>query len=511
MRRKLSGMLILPLLALPAAASAQEEEQEESEGALPRLGQAPGEPLAPSASPSSAFGTPPAESKGNVLDFHGYMLLPLRIGVMERPDPRPGQAATTLHVPPLTPDERRSFGYTGVLPDPWIQLNFSYGNRTVAATAILGATGATDGTGFYNPVQQLGVYDAFISVNLEDAFELPFEVKVGALTSRYGAMGAYDAGRYGTPLMFRTNSVGETITASFDLGDAALVIEQGFGGQISRPEYNMVPAPWNDFAGTNSGSTNVTTGASFVNQLHGGIGFNNLVQLGLHYATAWSQDDQGPSGLIPDGRLSVYGLDARLTAGRFGHLYAGLAQTNATNAESVSGVIEILNARGGPELMDRYLGLDSGGDGSLTTFGAQYDMSLARAVYDRDFEGRSSDVLFSLFGMGTQVSSDDPEADGVLKLKGGIQATYNLYSWFSVSGRFDHVRLDSSSDRLAYHVISPALLFHTDWQSRDEFALQYSHYIYGALVNVRRGLPPIEDPTAVPDRNVLMLSGTFWW
>jgi hypothetical protein len=35
--------------------------------------------------------------------------------------------------------------------------------------------------------------------------------------------------------------------------------------------------------------------------------------------------------------------------------------------------------------------------------------------------------------------------------------------------------------------------------------------VYGSLVNVRRGLPPIEDPLAVPDRNVLMLSGTFWW
>jgi hypothetical protein len=432
------------------------------------------------------------------------MLLPLRIGVMERRDPRPGQAATTLHVPPLVPDKLRSFGYTAVLPDPWIQLNFSYGNRSVAATAIIGATGATDGTGFYNPVQQLGVYDAFVSVNLEETFQTPLEVKVGAITSRYGAMGAYDAGRYGTPLMFRTNSVGETITASFDMGDAAVVVEQGFGGQISRPEANLVPAPWNDFANPN-------VGASFVNQLHGGIGFGRLVQLGLHYATAWSQDDQVPSAIIPDGRISVYGLDARLTAGRFGHLYAGLARTNATNAESVSGVIEVLNARGGPELMDRYLGVDSGGDGALTTFGAQYDMSLARAVYDTAFEGKSSDVLFSLFAMGTQVESDDPAADGVLKLKGGIQATYNISSWFGVSSRLDHVRLDSSNDRLAYHVISPALLFHTDWQSRDEFALQYSHYVYGSLVNVRRGLPPIEDPLAVPDRNVLMLSGTFWW
>jgi hypothetical protein len=32
-----------------------------------------------------------------------------------------------------------SFDYTGVLPDPWVQLNFSYGNPVVTATVIVAA------------------------------------------------------------------------------------------------------------------------------------------------------------------------------------------------------------------------------------------------------------------------------------------------------------------------------------------------------------------------------------
>jgi hypothetical protein len=30
-------------------------------------------------------------------------------------------------------------------------------------------------------------------------------------------------------------------------------------------------------------------------------------------------------------------------------------------------------------------------------------------------------------------------------------------------------------------------------------------------VVVQRGYPPEDDPRAIPDRNVFMLSGTFWW
>jgi hypothetical protein len=86
-----------------------------------------------------------------------------------------------------------------------------------------------------------------------------------------------------------------------------------------------------------------------------------------------------------------------------------------------------------------------------------------------------------------------------------------MASWFALSGRFDHVRLDSSDDRNAFTVISPRLLFHTDWQSRDEFALQYSHFLYGSAINARTGFPPEPDPETTPDTHVFSLTGTYWW
>jgi hypothetical protein len=193
---------------------------------------------------------------------------------------------------------------------------------------------------------------------------------------------------------------------------------------------------------------------------------------------------------------------------------------SANDSESVSGVIEILNARGGPELRDEYLGPDSGGNGSLAIFGAQYDLSLARLLYRDKFRGESADVLLSLFGMAAKVKSDDQARDpsdgsklydGVQKLKGGMEATYNMLSWFGVSTRVDHVRLNVDDPKQAVTIISPRVLLHTGWQSQDEISLQYSRFLYGSKVYARSGYPAVIDPSAKRDSDVFSLSATFWW
>ena len=173
MRRDLAGMLIVLSLATPFGARAEEQA---STAPLPRLGMDPGEPQEPSAPPSLPFGISPAESKAYVLDFHGYFQVPLKIGVHERTLRRPGQTKTVLHTPPLIPQDRRSFEFTGVVPEPWIQLNFIYGNQIVSGTAILAGTGASDATGVFNPVDQIGVQDAFVTVNLSKALKTPVKV-----------------------------------------------------------------------------------------------------------------------------------------------------------------------------------------------------------------------------------------------------------------------------------------------------------------------------------------------
>jgi hypothetical protein len=432
--------------------------------------------------------------------------LPARAGLHRRENPQPGQSDLVVHSPPLMAQDLRSFEYTGVVPAPWLQLNFIYGNQTVSATTILAGTSATDAAGFLNPVEQFGVNDAFLTLNLTQRIGIPFQLHVGAYTGRYGAMGAYDAGRYGTPLIARTNTIGETITTGVKLGEFFLVFEQGLGGQMGRPPVGLVPAGWNNFADAN-------VGATFVSHAHLGIAYRSLAKLGFHYLTAWTQDDLTLSGQIPDGRITVLGTDLRITGGKAGHLYLGAAYTKATNAGPVSGAIEILNARGGPELIEHYLGAASNGNGSLTTFGAQYDLSISRLVFGDWYTGMSPDVLVSLFGMATSVDArgGDPAYDGILKLKGGGEVTYLFASWVGASGRIDHVRHDADDARRAFTIFTSRLLFHSGWRSRDQIALQYSYFDYGSSVYVKSGYPPVLNPNLNPDAHVLSLTGTFWW
>jgi hypothetical protein len=501
-RQRFGGWLALSVLFVASPTRAEPKKDDAPE--LPRLGLDPGEPQVRSAPPAIPFGIPPATSKEYVFDFHGYMLLPLRMGIAERENPAEGQSKTVLHTPPLIPQNYRRFEYTAVVPDPWVQLNFTYGNNIVAGTAILAATTVTDADAVYDPVQQLGVSSAYLTFNLKEAMGTPFQGRVGAMSNRYGAMGAFDSGRYATPLIARVNAIGETITAGFEFGKTMLVLEQGIGGQLGRTAAGLMPSAWNDFADPDAG-------ASFVGHFHAGLAVGDLLQFGAHYIHAWSQDDQNLDTALANGRIAVMGADARLTAGRYGHLYLGAARTDAANSQVVSGIIEILNARGGPGLMSEYLGPGSNGDGALMTFGAQYDMSLSRMVFGEEYEGKNTDVLFSLFGIGTSVTSDDPAYDGVLKLKVGAEATYNLTSWFGANGRIDHVRLDNEFNARAFNVLTGRALFHTDWLSRDEFALQYSYFLYGDQVNVAKGYPPVEDPSLTPDNHVLAMSATFWW
>jgi hypothetical protein len=317
-------------------------------------------------------------------------------------------------------------------------------------------------------------------------------------------MGSYDAGRYATPLIARTNAIGETITTGYKFGEFFLVLEEGIGGQLGRPPVGLVPAGWNDFADGN-------VGATLVGHAHLGLAYGGFGKIGLHYLAAFTKDDQVKGGQIPNGRIQVLGADLNVTAGRAGHLYLGMARTDARDAWSVSGAIEILNARGGPELIAQYLGPQSNGNGSLTTFGAQYDLSVSRLVFGQLYTGMSPDLLVSLFAVGTKVASRDPDFDGVFKVKGGGEVTYLMMSWLGVSERFDHVRLHGSDSKQAFSSFSSRLLFHTGWRSRDELALQYSYFQYGNEVYGRSGFPPVIDRSLNLDRHVITLSGTFWW
>jgi hypothetical protein len=179
---------------------------------------------------------------------------------------------------------------------------------------------------------------------------------------------------------------------------------------------------------------------------------------------------------------------------------------------SLGTIVDVLNVGSGLGLINNYLGPQSSGTGALTTFGAQYDVSLKSVLtYPEIFAGDSRDVVLSLFAIQTHVTSSDPAYNDVDKLKFGGEGACSIFSWLAASLRFDRVMPNGGASAQAFSIVSPRLIFRSKWQAHDQVVLQYSRFFYGSDVIVRSGYPAVPDPTISPDRGVVSLSASMWW
>lgn len=501
MARSLALALFTSTLGLSSGALAQEADLPVEQLGL--------DPAAPHQAPlpggmSPTFGVPPTKEADWRFDVHGLIIAPLRAGLNTREDPRPDQSDNVLHTPPVVPDDLETFSHTGVTPTPYSQLNLSYGNSIVTATVSIVAKVNSVSAGFLDPSAQLGVNDVFVGLNLPNlGKDMLFRVNVGAFSNRYGNMGEYDLGYYGTPLIAGINGVGENIQGAFKFGDFGLTVEQGIVGSSNKPGNGITPDGWNGWADQRVGST-------FATHWHAGVNYRGKATLGGHYVHAWSQDERS-SPSKPDGKISVFAADLRLSLGRFGHFYAAYARTDAEHSVSVGRTVEILNTPGGPGLEQNYFGTLSDGTGSLDTIGGQYSLSIGRLVsYPVPFTP-GPDILVSLYGMSVGVKSPDPRNDGIHKLKFGGEASYSFLPWMMAALRYDRVAPDVDYDSYSFAALTPALIFRTGYQSHDQIALKYTHWFYGSLATVRGGYPPREDVTIIPDEDSISLSASMWW
>lgn len=504
--------------AAPAELGAQADEAA-SKAVLPpeqkTLGLSPGAPeiAALPGGVTPAFGSDTKQSKESRFEFHGMVFLPLRFGINKRENPGAGQKETVLHAPPRVPGDFETFAYTTVIPEPWSQLNFSYGNQTVMANVIVAARTVTSANGYFDPPDMLGINDAFLTFTVPTPENLRLQFNLGAFANRYGNMGEYDLGRYGTPLIGRVSGTGLTGTGMLDVGELTLTTEVGFQGQLTKAPVGVEPAGWNGFADPNVGS-------SFAGHAHLGFNYKKMFQLNGHFIKAFTRDDRSTTAREPEGGIRILGVDTRLSVGRFGHLYLGYAHTAADAAGTVSSVVRVLNAPGGPGLIDEYLGPDSEGDGALNTFGGQFDLSLGNLLrYPSPFEGNGPDLLISGFLVLTNVSSpndnvvgeDDFVYDGVNKLKLGGELGYSALSWLALGFRYDHVMNDTDLAKRSQGIITGRLILHSDWNSQDQVVIQYSHYRNGSLTAVREGYPPADRYEIEPDAHVLSITASMWW
>jgi hypothetical protein len=287
----------------------------------------------------------------------------------------------------------------------------------------------------------------------------------------------------------------------------------------------------------------------------------------------------------------VAGADARFDLGAFGYLYGGYSHIGANNALVVGRALEVLHASGGGEyqlgVVDNYFGPGchaagadplvprtaalagpsgafpecSAGTGSVDTVLAQYEFSLTNFLQmseegGQKFWGEGSDFKVALYGMLNKVKSDYKPVDktvwgatdGNLKIKYGADIQYHATPSVTAAVRVDRLQPNKDIPEQSFSIISPRLVFTSNWVTREQITFQYSRYLYnqrecvgapspagfaryrghGSALCVQpppAATPPDgfginsdnqtvtnrSAPTLRPDENVFKIEATFWW
>jgi hypothetical protein len=491
-----------------------------------------------------AFGAPLEPREGGRLDFAGYLQAGGRTSWNHRTNRASGQGATIWHGDPIVP-RGNVFENTNNVPYSWAELRFSYSIPGVKSTVSLGAwqySQTMKAAGAFQPNAQLWVRDAFLEYTPRGLDPVKLNWKVGVYEDRYGAMAEYSTGQYGAPIIATIAGVGETLSVGIPLGTSLeLELEHGIKANLERVPADAVAGPPNNWPKPWEGQT-------FVNHAHVALNIDKgFIKPSLHYIGAVARDDQGDdvaegslsasnndyTGGVPepttaldhaDGSLTILGADVRFGMKRFGYLVLGMSQTSAEHVRTIGGVVQVLNAGGGRDFMDRYFGRNNDmGRGKLLLAGFEYNLSLGELLrYPEEFYGEGPDLDLSLFGAYAHITADDPARDGEDKYKFGVEATYTPLSWLGVSGRVDRavpyvsrpkVPLYPNQNDNSFTVFTLKSIFRSDWQARETLTLQYSRFFYRDnfhLVTLNSG-SQVSNQTDQPDENLLALYGTLWW
>jgi hypothetical protein len=540
--RTLAGIVVVCSLFVARSGAAQSNTESPEPGAP----QSAAAPAPPPPAPSTSVGG--AASSGDwKFDYHGYFRAPLRLGFGHQDNPPMGQSSRTVHNVIVPDDQYLGWQYTPNQSKDWSELFFSYGNNWVKGTVGLQGYNFTDAA-WEQASAQFGIAQAWLTVTPKLGFlNVRLDGKIGAFWDKYGMAGKYDAGKYDTYLFGRTHQMGETVRLSIDVGKFNLWAEEGFG--VKQPDPNVYnPSKF-----------------SLLAHGHGGINWNKMVSLNLHFLYAWSQEeDREANGTqpftgLPDGHLFIVGPELAIRNTLVGELYLGYSHIGLTTATTVTDVVEVIHSGGGQAFSQGLQGnyLDSthptssngpsGGTGAIDTLLLQYDFSLQgllNGIRKQGFWGDGPDLTASFFMMYNKIASNDPKMDGVHKLKYGVDALGTPLKWLGVGLRFDRVQPNSDIPEQSFAIVTPRLMFRTAFLTHEEINFSYSRYLYNARTCPKTGDPslcvqpppaavlpsgfgapqasldnnqrgtPITDPTSAfgrPDENVVKLSASMWW
>ena len=254
---------------------------------------------------------------------------------------------------------------------------------------------------------------------------------------------------------------------------------------------------------------------------HAGLAINGDVPFvfGLHYLYNWAQDERDQiddpktplldEGRRPDPRMTVYGVDWRMIDNYLGNFAIAASYADATFADLLTG-LNYYGADTGELLTKRLLGEQGGGTGKLLIAGFEYNFSWAKYLwYPQAFWGDGPDLITSVFAnAGIVRESRDPSFDRRKLYKLGAEVTYRCLSWFAISGRYDHVAPNSKDLDESFDVISPKLIFRSNWNSHEQVTLAYTRWFYGPHT---KGEAPNDFTHEELDDQMFSLSFGMWW
>lgn len=446
-------------------------------------------------------GVPKLKTKGWKYAMHGFFRAPLRLGIGPRNDMVPG---TQWHSPARVPGYNSTeWNYVGLTPNPGGSLYLNISNPNVSGNVII-TTDTLNDASYDNLVKIGGVAQAYVTMKFPDLFGTVGGLAwtIGAFSNRYGNAGPRQesTGYYGTYLFGRTHVAGEALTANVDLTDhVELVVEHGFGAKLEVVPYvrfDHTPLPPIAPYLPNQGP--VPQGSTYVHHAHVSLLVDDWLMFGAHYLRSFSPNDYANAdGFTPANQrstwasMTVTGGELHIDTPKFGSGYIGYSHVDASNVLPLAGGVEVIHGLDGLGLKQNYFGAINptlgyyelnptaprDDTGKIDTALFQYIVRLAPLLG----HGRTGpDVALGVFAMYNHVQA--PNSAGPLKqdrLKFGADLDVTPVRFAAIGFRFDRVLPDGPTTDFAYTAISPRLIFHTNWLSREYVIIDYTRYIYG--------------------------------
>jgi hypothetical protein len=465
--------------------------------------------------PGFAAPIPPNEWQ---FSFNGYASLSAQVSIDQRAQPEDGQSTTVTHVLPQTIDSYMQFTSTNAVPGNWVNLRFKYGTSRVSANVSVDTYNPTAPTTFYQMGSQFFVNNAYLSWLPSPIGAMSFQVDVGRMGISHGQLSRYGNGLYTNLVSALIQGNGLRAQAWYDLNpDWQLV------GEMS----SMMPAdgtlPFNTVRSQENGWRRRMWAGSLINAVH--LGFNTgkewKYEFRLRYMSnrAYEDrladsrfDDPTTRGIneknLKDGAIDIYATDFKALNDVYGVIGVGLSYTDAANAFPLRGLTTY--GGNGEELTERFLGVGSGGTGSLAVAGLNYSLESRQLAQKLGWAGPGPgpNLQFNLGAQYARIGTDAGGFDGKARYKYGADVLLQYFKYAGLAVRFDHVTPSSTDSGQTFSVLAPRLQFKTDWYSRETLQIMYAKWFFGPRT---RNEGTGERSQEQLDDQLFALNLNMWW